>query len=72
MPGLSPCSHRELVRKFKNLGYDGPFAGGKHLYMTKRGSTVTIPNPHRGDIGINLLKRILDNANIRHDEWNSA
>ncbi len=72
MAGLSPCSHRELVRTFKALGYDGPFSGGKHLFMTGPRGTVTIPNPHRGDVSVDLLKRILRTANISDDEWNNA
>ena len=31
--------------------------------------TLTIPNPHRGDIGRDLLKRVLDQAGISRDEW---
>jgi hypothetical protein len=38
MPSLSPCSRREFVRKLSKLGYQGPFAGGKHAYMVKRGA----------------------------------
>ncbi|MGO9265546.1 MAG: type II toxin-antitoxin system HicA family toxin [Candidatus Binataceae bacterium] len=72
MAGLSPCAHRELVRKFKALRYDGPFAGGKHLFMTGPSGTVTIPNPHSGDIGVGLLARILKSANIPHDKWIAA
>jgi len=33
---------------------------------------VTIPNPHRGDIDIGLLRRILRQAEITDDEWNEA
>jgi predicted RNase H-like HicB family nuclease len=31
--------------------------------------TVIVPNPHRGDIGRNLLSRILRQAGISRDEW---
>jgi predicted RNA binding protein YcfA (HicA-like mRNA interferase family) len=72
MAGLSPCSRRELVRKLRRLGYTGPLSGGKHRFMTGSRGTVTIPNPHTGDIGIDLLKRILQSANITDDEWNNA
>ena len=73
MAALAPCSRRELIRKLKVLGYDGLYAGGKHEYMTKTGgATVTIPNPHGSDIGVNLLSRILKSANISHDDWNNA
>jgi hypothetical protein len=34
--------------------------------------TVRIPNPHRGDIGVALLTRILRQAGISRDEWEQA
>ena len=30
---------------------------------------VRIPNPHRGDISIGLLKRILEEADVSLEEW---
>jgi len=60
------------VRTLKSLGYEGPFAGGKHLYMKDPRGTVRIPNPHGGDISVGLLKRILRIAEISDEEWNEA
>lgn len=37
--------------------------------MAKEKILLTIPNLHRGDIGPNLLKTILDEAGISRDEW---
>jgi predicted RNA binding protein YcfA (HicA-like mRNA interferase family) len=48
MPILDPVSRRELVRKLKGLGFEGPFAGGKHQWMRRDGLRLTIPNPHGG------------------------
>jgi hypothetical protein len=31
--------------------------------------TVRIPNPHRGDVGRELLVRILRQAGVDRDEW---
>jgi len=39
--------------------------------MTKGSVRLTIPNPHRGDIDVALLKRILRIANIDEAVWNS-
>lgn len=73
MAALSPCSRRDFIRKLRALGYDGPYSGGKHQHMTKvGGATITVPNPHRGDISVDLLSRILRSAHISHDEWNNA
>jgi predicted RNA binding protein YcfA (HicA-like mRNA interferase family) len=66
---LVPVSWPNLVRRFRKLGFDGPFQGGKHPYMIKGDLVLTIPNPHRGDIGIDLLSRILKQAGVTKDEW---
>ncbi|MFN4071408.1 MAG: hypothetical protein ACK4HT_07635 [Thermus caldifontis] len=35
-----------------------------------RGSVrLVLPNPHRGEIGVDLLKRILKQAGIEEEEW---
>jgi predicted RNA binding protein YcfA (HicA-like mRNA interferase family) len=53
----------------KVLGFHGPFQEGKHPYMIKGELSVTIPNPHKGDISIDLLGRILRQAGISREEW---
>ena len=72
MPTLTPIAWRELVRRLRTFGVEGPFAGGKHPYMIRVDVVVTIRNPHRGDIGIALLQRILEQAGIGRDEWLSG
>ncbi len=72
MSRLSPVSFSELVRKLKSLDFEGPFSGGKHLFMIKGDLRLTIPNPHRQDIGVDLLTRILRQGGIQRDEWNEA
>ncbi len=69
MPKLSPVSWRELVRRLRLLGFEGPDWGGKHPYMVKGERVLTIPNPHREEIGVDLLGRILRRANISRTEW---
>jgi predicted RNA binding protein YcfA (HicA-like mRNA interferase family) len=67
---LVPCSRAEFIRKLRRLGYDGPFAGGKHAHMTKAGNQpVIIPNPHQGDISVALLAKILRDAGIDRDAF---
>ena len=72
MSKLRPVSFTELVRKLKSLDFEGPFSGGKHLFMIKADLRLTISNPHRQDIGVDLLKRILKQGGIQRDEWNQA
>jgi hypothetical protein len=37
--------------------------------MIRGDLTLTIPNPHRSNISVDLLQRILKRANIKRDEW---
>ena len=65
-------SWRKLVQKFRNLGFDGPYSGGRHLFMTKEELRVRIPNPHEGDVSRYLLAEILRQADISSKEWRRA
>jgi predicted RNA binding protein YcfA (HicA-like mRNA interferase family) len=69
MAEFSPVTWQDLVRRLRKLGFDGPFQGGKHPYMIKNDIVLTIPNPHHGDIGIDLLSRILKQADVTKDKW---
>jgi hypothetical protein len=69
---------RELIRRFRELGWTGPHDGvkgsavGDHpQYMGKDKRVVKLPNPHRGggDIGEVLLKKILAEACITVKQW---
>lgn len=67
---LTPVSRDELIRRLRKLGWTGPFPGKKHLFMLKGSNVLTIPNPHGSkDIGVNLLKEILEQADITREEW---
>jgi predicted RNA binding protein YcfA (HicA-like mRNA interferase family) len=69
VPSFGGVSRRDLVASFRKLGFDGPYSGGKHEFMVRDDVTVRIPNPHRGDIGVALLTRLLRQAGVRRDEW---
>ena len=62
-------SRKELIRKLKDLGFIGPFSGGKHQFMQKDKLKLRIPNPHTGDIHVSLIKEILRQANISREKW---
>ena len=62
-----------MIRRLRSLGWSGPYAGAKHQHMAKGSVQLTIPNPHGGkEIGVNLLKLILNEAEISRDEWLNA
>lgn len=63
-------SQRQLIRGLIDLGWTGPFPGGRHRYMRRGRRQVRLPNYHGGDIDISLLGRILKQAGIEDDEWN--
>lgn len=69
MPRLGPVKRTDLIFFLRRLGFDGPFRGGKHQYMSRGGSRLILPNPHQSDIGTELLARILRQADISRSEW---
>lgn len=62
-------SWRKFVQKFRRLGFDGPYSGGRHLFMIKGNLKVRIPNFHRSDISKSLVAEILRQAEISSKEW---
>jgi predicted RNA binding protein YcfA (HicA-like mRNA interferase family) len=66
---MKSVSRNELLKGLRSFGFEGPFSGGKHLYMVKGNLRLTIPNPHREKIGVALLLRILRQAGITREEW---
>lgn len=69
MPPFGPISRRELIRALRGVGFDDPYSGGKHPFMLKDDLTLTVPNAHQGDVGRELLARILRQAGISRKEW---
>ena len=69
MPRLTPVSGNDLVKRLRELGFEGPYAGGIHPQMRRNEVTVIIPNPHEGDISVGLLSRLLRQAGISREEW---
>jgi predicted RNA binding protein YcfA (HicA-like mRNA interferase family) len=67
---LSPISRKKFIQHLQQLGFEGPYAGGKHPQMKRGTTTLIIPNEHEGDIGPGFLHRLLKQAGISHEEWN--
>ncbi len=68
---LKSISLKNLIKRFRKLGFDGPYSGGRHLFMVKRALKVRIPNPHKKDISKFLLAEILRQSEISFDDWNN-
>jgi len=69
MPAFGPIKRKKLIYYLRQVGFNGPYSGGKHQFMIKGQLRVRIPNPHKGDIGKNLLMGILREAGIDKEEW---
>ena len=64
-----PISRRKFIKRLHELGFEGPFAGGKHPQMRRGSVTLIIPNEHEGDIGPGFLIRLLKQAGVSREEW---
>lgn len=72
MPPFGPIKRNELIKYLRKYGFDGPFSGGKHQFMVMNDRTLLIHNPHRGDIGKELLYRISKQAGISKFQWGNT
>jgi len=62
-------SWKRLIQNFRKLGFEGPYSGGRHLFMKKGALKVHIPSKHKGDISAGLVNEILHQAGIDKEEW---
>jgi predicted RNA binding protein YcfA (HicA-like mRNA interferase family) len=69
MPRFGPIHRIDFIFFLRRMGFEGPYAGGKHQIMQKGMQTIRVPNPHRGDISTGLLARILRDSGIDRAEW---
>ena len=67
---LIPVSQRDLIARLRELGWTGPKYKSDHPFMFKEGHPpLKVPNPHREDVSVDLLKKILKQAGISREEW---
>jgi len=69
MPKLAPIARRHLIQKLRNFGFRGPFQATRHEYMQRDSEKIFIPNPHGKDIGVPLVKAIIEQLGISRDEF---
>ena len=69
MPKIPPISRRKFIQRLRALGFEGPFAGGRHAQMVRGNLTLIIPNEHESDIGPGFLSRLLRQAGVSREEW---
>ncbi len=69
MPHFGPIKRQDLITHLGQLGFVGPYSGGKHQYMVRGELKLYVPNPHEGEISRDLLARILRQAGIDRSDW---
>ncbi len=69
MKRLSAVSRRDLLSRLRQLGFEGPYTGGRHEFMMRGSTRLVVPNPHRQDVSVDLLIRILRKAGVTREEW---
>lgn len=72
MPRFGAIKRKDLIYYLRSFGFTGPYSGGKHQFMINGNIRLVIPNPHKGDISRDLLARILKQAKISRNDWESA
>ena len=72
MGRLTPTPRRVLIGRLRQMGFQGPFAGGRHQFMVRGERRLILPNPHQSEIGVDLLVRILRQAGIDRMDWESV
>lgn len=72
MPAFGPIKRREFIVCLRQLGFSGPWSGGRHQFMEKGTLTVILPNPHRGEIDKKLLSNLLRQAEIDKSTWEAV
>jgi predicted RNA binding protein YcfA (HicA-like mRNA interferase family) len=69
MPTFGPIKRAALIKALKRAGFKGPYAGGKHEFLVRGELRLVLPNPHQGEIGRDLLARLLRQADVSRTEW---
>jgi predicted RNA binding protein YcfA (HicA-like mRNA interferase family) len=69
MPAFGPIKRHDLIKHLKQLGFTGPYAGGKHQFLVRGELRLYVPNPHESELSRDLLARILRQAGIDRSEW---
>lgn len=73
MAKLTPIPAREVICKLRQLGYEGPYGGGKHSAMRhpETGKKIPIPVHANRDLPIGTLREIVSIAKVSVKEWES-
>jgi hypothetical protein len=72
---LNPIKRREFIRKLRKLGFDGPYSGTRHQFMTLNKQRQTLPsNSEYSGPQVRILLRQVEQIvgrGISREEWTS-
>ena len=40
----TPCKRRDFIRRLRRLGFEGPYSGTRHQFMTYQNHRLSIPS----------------------------
>ena len=68
---LKLCSGAEAVRKFERAGWTVARQRGSHVMMVKVGYEYTLSIPQHNELGPGLLRKLLRQADLTVEAFNS-
>ena len=68
---LRLCSGEEAVKKFRRAGWAVARQRGSHVMMTKPGYDYTLSIPQHDELGPGLLRKLIRQANLTVEAFNS-
>jgi len=73
MSRWTPCKRADFVRRLRKLGFNGPYAGARHQFMTAGQHRLTIPsNPEYSVAQVRFMAREVEailGRTISVEEW---
>lgn len=71
MPKISPSplQRRILIKKLRKFGFSGPYPSARHEFMKRGDEKIFVPNPHGKDIGLPIIKKIIQQLKISSQEF---
>jgi len=69
----SPCKRRDFIKKLRNLGFNGPYSGGRHEFLIYGNYRLAIPSNNQYSVPqlkmmLSEIKEIIGRE-ILIDEW---
>lgn len=68
---LKLCSGSDAVRKFQKAGWMSVRQKGSHVMMTNPGYQWTLSIPQHKELGPGLLRKLISQAGLTIEEFNS-